>query len=127
MNELPRVLVVEDSPTQSKAIAAQISRYEIDVFIANDGPQGLRLASKHNPDLILLDINLPTMNGFQVCRRLKRDENTAHIPVIILTAADALDDIKQGFEAGAANYITKDEFAAERLTLTLQSMGLTSS
>lgn len=118
-----KILIIEDSPTQAKEIAASISRFDIDVLIAGDGPQGLRLAADQQPDLIVLDINLPSMSGYQVCRRLKRDDATVHIPVVMLTAADSADNMMQGLDAGAVDYIPKDAFAVENLAGTLQSLG----
>lgn len=124
MDNRPNVLLVEDSPTQSQEIAAHMTQYEIDVMIAKDGPQALRLAKELQPDVIVLDINLPSMNGFQVCRRLKRDDATSEIPVIMLTSADSSDDMLSGLDAGASDYITKDQFAPESLLTALRSLGL---
>jgi len=118
------VLLIEDSPTQAREVAASMSCYNIDVFIAGDGPQGLRLAIELKPDLIVLDINLPTMNGYQVCRRLKREPKTQSIPVVMLTSSDSTDAIMEGLEAGALDYIPKDAFAVENLSSTLEKLGL---
>lgn len=122
--KIPLVVIVEDSETQAQRVAAHLSDKDINVMIAGDGPQALRLISSMNPDLVVLDINLPTMNGFQVCRRLKRDPETQDIPVIMLTSASAGEDMMRGIEAGAIDYIPKDEFAVEHLLLTLANMGL---
>jgi len=73
------------------------------------------------PDLILLDITLPTLDGYQVCSRLKRDRNTSHIPVLILTSIDSADGILQGIEAGADDFIAKDAFMAENLLATVET------
>ena len=72
-------------------------------------------------DLVLLDIMLPGMDGYQVCRRLKRDTNTAHIPVIMLTVADSSEATVQGLEVGADDYIPKDVWAIENLVTTLRA------
>jgi DNA-binding response OmpR family regulator len=72
------------------------------------------------PDLILLDITLPTMDGYQVCARLKRDENTAHIPIIMLTSIESADGTLQGLEMGADDFIAKDTFMAENLLATVE-------
>jgi len=119
-------VIVEDSPTQAKQIAANLAEYDVRAVIAYDGPDGLRAVDEHKPDLIVLDVNLPTMDGFQVCRRLKRDPNTRNIPVIMLTAADDSEATLQGLEAGADDYIPKDMFAAENLTSTLYALGILS-
>lgn len=118
------VLIVEDSTTQAKRIAAQLSPYEINVVLAQDGLQGLRCVDAHHPDLIILDVNLPKLDGYQVCHRLKRDVNTKHIPVIMLTANDSSDDALKGLDAGADDYIPKDAFAFKHLLSVLESLGL---
>ena len=124
MHNSPTVLIIEDSTTQAKRIAAQMSRHDINVTCAEDGLQGLRMIDIEPPDLIVLDINMPKMDGYQVCRRLKRDPNTQHIPVIMLTSNDSSDDALKGLEAGADDYITKDAFASEHLLSVLETMGL---
>jgi DNA-binding response OmpR family regulator len=124
MKESPTILLVEDSTTQAKQIKLQLARHGVEVIIAEDGPEGLDLAEKHQPALVLLDVNLPTMNGYQVCRRLQRDEKTAHIPVIMLTSAGGSDDTLEGLEAGAIDYIPKDAFAIDNLLVTLQALGI---
>mgnify|MGYP005844620755 CR=1 FL=1 len=124
MSEAPLALIVEDSPTQAKQIAANLASHNIRTVIAYDGPEGLRAVDEYQPDLVVLDVNLPTMDGFQVCRRLKRDPNTRHIPVVMLTAADDSEATLQGLEAGADDYIPKDMFASENLTSTLVALGI---
>jgi DNA-binding response OmpR family regulator len=84
----------------------------------------LQLVDQVMPDAVVLDINLPSMSGFQVCRRIKRDENLAHIPVIMLTSADESDDILQGLDMGATDYIPKDVYATDNLVATLEAIGI---
>lgn len=127
MTTATSILLIEDSPTQADQIAAQLRDYGFQVEIAADGPDGLRAVDESAPDLILLDINLPSMSGYQVCSRLKRDQNTAHIPVIMLTASDSSDDILRGLNVGATDYIAKDAFAADNLITTLRALGLLES
>ncbi len=124
MTKQATILLIEDSPTQAQEIAGHLSQRGVDVLIAEDGPQGLSLACSSELDLLVLDVNLPSMSGFQVCRRLRRDEQTADLPVIMLTSAGGSDDMMEGLDAGATDYIPKDEFAIENLLATLQSMGL---
>ena len=124
MQDPPTVLIIEDSSTQAKLITAQLSAYNINVVLAQDGLQGLRCVDECHPNLIILDINLPKMDGYQVCHRLKRDENTKHIPVIMLTANDSSEAALKGLELGADDYIPKDTFAIEYLLSALQTMGL---
>ena len=124
MTEPPTVLIIEDSSTQAKLIAAQLSQYNVNVIWAEDGLQGLRMLEVEHPALVVLDINMPRMDGYQVCRRLKRDPNTSAIPVIMLTSNDSSDDAIKGLEAGADDYIPKDQFAYQHLLATLEVMGL---
>jgi DNA-binding response OmpR family regulator len=123
MSESPRVLIIEDSTTQAQLTAAQLSQYNIDVMIAGDGLQGLRSVNTFRPHLIVLDINLPKMDGYQVCQRLKRDETTRHITVIMLTSNDSSKDALKGLAAGADDYIPKDVFAVQHLLAVLETLG----
>jgi CheY-like chemotaxis protein len=127
MGKMPLILIVEDSPTQARQVASNLSKHGIRTVVAGDGPEGLRAVDEHKPDLIVLDINLPTMDGYQVCRRLKRDPNTAAIPVIMLTEFEGSGATIRGLDAGADDYIPKDVFAVENLMTTLQAFGLIES
>lgn len=123
-NEFPTILLVEDSPTQSQQLAAQLSRYDIEVIIADDGAQGLRIVSIMKPNLIVLDVNMPKMNGYQMCQRIQRDSETSNIPVILFTADDSPEAIQKGLEVGADGYIVKGETAMQNLLNILVSYGL---
>ncbi len=120
----PSVLLVEDSPTQAQQIKEVLESVGLDVRIANDGPDGIREALENPPDLIVLDIKLPSMDGYQVCRRLKRAEETQNIPVIMLTDKAGAKETMTGLKAGADDYIPKDIFAAEHLMETLRELGV---
>jgi DNA-binding response OmpR family regulator len=120
------VLLIEDSPTQAAQIKATLESVGLQVRVAYDGPDGLRMVLEQKPALIVLDVKLPTMDGFQVCRRLKRAPETASIPVIMLTEKDGAQATMSGLQAGADDYIPKDIFATEHLMSTLQELGLMS-
>jgi DNA-binding response OmpR family regulator len=124
MSELPTILIVEDSPTQAEQLAGQLAQRGLNILLATDGPEALRTVDEHQPAAVILDVNLPSMSGYQVCRRLKRDENTAHIPVIMLTSSDSSDDTLRGLNVGATDYIPKDAFATDNLVATLQGIGV---
>jgi pilus assembly protein CpaE len=116
------VLVVEDSPTQGQKMSTMIKVLcGLNVTIAMDGIEALRMIEANPPDVIVLDVELPGMNGYQVCRRLKRDKHTAHIPIIMLTAADSSEAAVHGLVAGADDYIPKDEFGTENLIASLRN------
>ena len=119
MGTPPLVLVIEDSPTQAQQLDVILAARGLQVIIADDGLKGLRMVDERHPDLIVLDVNLPTMDGLQVCKRLKRDPNTAHIPIVMLTAADSASATVQGLNVGADDYIPKDSSATENLLATL--------
>lgn len=104
---LATVLVVDDEP-DNLHLTAEILRHQgLDLVSAADGPSGLRLATALRPDLILLDVRMLGMDGFQVCERLKADPTTRSIPVLFLTALDQFADKARGFAVGAVDYITK--------------------
>lgn len=118
------VLLIEDSKTQAAQIKATLESLGLQVRVAYDGPDGLRAALEQRPSLIVLDVKLPTMDGFQVCRRLKRTAETQSIPVIMLTEKDGAQATLSGLQAGADDYIPKDIFATEHLVNTLTELGL---
>ncbi|MCL1050256.1 two-component system response regulator [Shewanella abyssi] len=100
------ILVVDDTPGNIDILVGILSNdYKIKVAI--DGPKALVLAQKNPPDIILLDVMMPGMNGYEVCERLKKDPLTCHIPVIFVTALADTADETQGFSLGAVDYITK--------------------
>jgi DNA-binding response OmpR family regulator len=120
MSSRKKLMIVEDSLTQARVVAAHLSG-GVDVIIAVDGLQALRLVTVQRPNLIILDVNLPKLNGIQVCRRLKRDAETSSIPIIMLTAATSRDQMEEGMMAGADHYIYKGEHATEELLNVMRS------
>lgn len=105
--EKPTVLVVDDTP-ENLTLMQALLRDHYKVKGANNGERGLQIAASANPpDLILLDIMMPDLDGYEVCRRLKADAITRDIPVIFLTAKSDVEDERQGLELGAVDYITK--------------------
>ncbi len=120
----PEVLLVEDSKTQAKQIRDALESVGLVVRVVNDGPDAIREALENPPQLIVLDIQLPSMDGYQVCRRLKRAEETKDIPVIMLTDKAGAKETMIGLKAGADDYIPKDIFASEHLIETLKELGV---
>ncbi len=106
LNPKDVILVVDDQPINLKVIASVLSK-EYSLNIANNGVNALKMLEKETPDLILLDIMMPEMDGFDVCKRIKENEKTKDIPIIFLTAKTDIEDIVKGFDYGAADYITK--------------------
>jgi CheY-like chemotaxis protein len=118
------VLVVEDSPTQALHVQTLLEQEGVHVVLAGDGPEGIALAQRVRPDLVILDMQLPGMNGLQVCRELKQAPTTAEIPVILFTRHDDPQMIAMGLQSGIVDYIPKDVFADAVLLETLRQMGL---
>ncbi|MFZ4607297.1 MAG: PleD family two-component system response regulator [Caulobacter sp.] len=102
-----RILVVDDIEANVKLLEAKLAAEYYDVLTANDGPTALAIAAAEGPDIILLDVMMPGMDGFAVCRRLKDDPATRHIPVVLVTALDGRSDRIEGLEAGADEFLTK--------------------
>ena len=109
MNELTesRILIADDTVRNLQILGEVLEREGYQINVAQDGQQALDIATKVSPDLLLLDVMMPVMDGFDVCRALKANPETAGIPVIFLTAKVETDDLVKGFELGAVDYITK--------------------
>src|SRR5580658_6991486 len=102
-----RVLVVDDVPANAKLLEARLSAEYFDVITAMSGEEALAICERAECDLVLLDVMMPDMNGFEVCRRLKTNPATYHIPVVMVTALDQPSDKVRGLEAGADDFLTK--------------------
>jgi len=102
-----KILIIEDEKDIVKMLDYNLKREGFKTLSAYNGEDGLDMASKENPDLILLDLMLPEIDGFDVCKALKSDPKTSHIPIIILTAKDQETDKIVGLELGADDYVTK--------------------
>src|SRR5512136_2399420 len=110
-----RILVVDDTPANIQLLAATLKGKGYQISVATNGKQALEVVEKVEPDLILLDVMMPEMDGFETCRRLKASEKWHAIPVIFLTAKTETADIVQGFELGAVDYVAKPFNAHELL------------
>jgi CheY-like chemotaxis protein len=106
-NDMPVILLVEDNETNRDMLSRRLQRKGYQIVTATDGEQGLSMARAKGPDLILMDITLPEMDGWEVTRILKEDENTRHIPIIALTARALMSDRTKAFEVGCDDYDTK--------------------
>lgn len=102
----PRILIIDDEPS-NLGLLRQILKEEFNLFFARGGAEGLAAVERHEPALILLDVCMPDMDGYELCRRLKAEPRHGGIPVIFITANDNPDSESQGFEAGGVDYIYK--------------------
>ena len=116
------ILMVEDSPPQALKLKISLENHGYYVYWAGTGSEGLQVVKQQPFDLILLDIELPDTNGFEICRQLKADPKLQEIPVIMLTTRDHADDALSGLTAGAIDYIPKDAFAEMVLLETIKQM-----
>ena len=119
-----RILVVDDQPANLRVVSTLLSRHGYDVVTAQDGPSALEACAQATPDLILLDILMPGMDGFDVLAAIKQDERLLRVPVICLTAMQDRDLLVRGFEAGAVDYVTKPFMAEELLARVSVHIGL---
>lgn len=102
-----KILLVDDEETIREPLAEMLVRQGYEVFMAEDGKKGLEEARKKKPDLVLLDVNMPRMNGFEMLQELKQDKKTAEIPVFMLTSRNSAEDIAAGITGFAEKYIPK--------------------
>lgn len=102
-----KILIVDDNPHNIKLLDILLKKNNFKTITVSSGPQALKAAAASKPDLIFLDIMMPEMDGFDVCRRLKADEGTRDIPIIFLTSRSDTEGVVRGFEVGAADYVTK--------------------
>jgi DNA-binding response OmpR family regulator len=109
-NRVPQVMVVDDDPDTVSILARHLQREGFTAIEAISGAECLRIVHEHQVDVILLDLMMPDMDGFQVCRALKQDPNTAEIPVIMITARDDLDARAEGMRLGVSDFLAKPVF-----------------
>jgi two-component system, OmpR family, alkaline phosphatase synthesis response regulator PhoP len=102
-----RVLLADDDPSLLRLISTTLGTDDFELLQATDGEQALEAARRHHPDLVLLDVNMPRLDGFEVCRQLKSDPETASIKVVMLTARGTDADRARGRELGADDYFAK--------------------
>lgn len=103
----PRILVADDEPNLREALRLLFERSEFDVLLAEDGQEAVEVALREQPDVIVLDVMMPRLDGYQACKQLRAHYRTRHIPIIMITAKGEDDDKLTGLEGGANDYVTK--------------------
>lgn len=115
MDDNATILVVDDQPNNIKVLLSFFKKHNFQTRIADSGERALQMLDRFTPDLVLLDVMMPGLNGFETCQRIKADEEKRDIPIIFMTALDSIEDKLTGFEAGGLDYITKPFNQAEVL------------
>lgn len=122
---MKKILFIEDEPTLQKAINKFLENEGYEAISAIDGKLGISMAKKILPDLILLDLILPKMNGFEVLKELRKDESTKNIPIIVLTNLEGSADVEKAISLGAKDYLVKANYElseiAEKISKTLNN------
>ena len=110
-----RILLVDDSPTALLWQRLILEDDHHEILVATDGEEGVRIAKAEHPDLVLLDVVMPRMDGFEALRQLRADEHLRHVPVLMVTTRGEMPNVMEGFESGCNEYITKPLDRAELL------------
>jgi len=118
---MARILIVDDSPSQVLGIQRIVEKLGHETFTATDGASGVETAKSVLPDVVLMDVVMPDLNGFQATRMLKKEAVTQHIPVILVTTKDQDTDRAWGIRQGASAYITKP-FTEEELSIAINKV-----
>ena len=112
---MKKILFIEDEAVLQKTVSDFLISRNYEVHQALDGETGLRLAKEKKPDLVLLDLIMPRKNGFEVLESLKKDPETAHIPVIVLTNLEGTEEVERALSGGATTYLVKANYSLEEV------------
>lgn len=107
VKDVDQILIAEDSPTQAEQLKYILEKHKYKVLVAKDGKEAIGMVLEHSPSLVITDIVMPEMNGYELCREIKSREKTMSIPVILLTSFSRSEDVMEGIACGADNFLTK--------------------
>jgi DNA-binding response OmpR family regulator len=111
-----KILVVDDSSTIVMMQRMVLAKHAYDVVTATDGEEAIGVAVREKPDLILMDVVMPKMNGFEACRRIRQEDGIEKVPIIMVTTRGEIANVEQGYESGCTDYVTKPINPTELLT-----------
>lgn len=120
-DDRPLILIADDDPDILELVAFRLTRSGYEVVTAADGEEAVRLARERKPHLAILDVMMPTMDGYEATSTLREDESTKEMPIILLTARAQEADVSRGFEAGADDYVRKP-FSPQELTSRVEAI-----
>jgi CheY-like chemotaxis protein len=120
---MKKVLLVDDSSTVLMMEKMVLKKSTYEIITASNGEEGVTRALEHRPDVILMDVIMPRMNGFEACRRLRQEEATKNTPIIMVTTRGEAVNVETGFESGCTDYITKPVDALELLSKLRDQLG----
>jgi CheY-like chemotaxis protein len=123
MEKKKKILLVDDSSTTLMMERLLLSRSPYELMVARDGREAVTRATLERPDLILMDVVMPNMNGIDACRELKAQESTRNIPIIMVTTRSEAETMERGFASGCNDYVTKPIDATELLTKLRDQLG----
>ena len=118
-----RILVVDDSRTAAMMTSMILGKGAYEVMVAGDGEEGVRMALAERPDLIVMDVVMPRMDGFEACRRLRNAAATSGIPIIMVTTRGESANVEAGYESGCSDYVTKPINSVELLSKVRHHIG----
>ncbi len=119
---MTRILIVDDSPTEVHVLKTMLEKNGFETMTASSGEDGVNLAKQEKPDLILMDVVMPGMNGFQATRKISKEPETSTIPIIIVTTKDQETDRVWGMRQGAKDYVTKPAQESELINKIKQAL-----
>jgi len=117
-----KILIIEDDASIAKLYETKFSKENFEVIMASDGKTGAHAALEHQPDIILLDLNLPILNGFEVLQKIKKNTKTKNMPVVILTNYGEVDNITECFLKGATEFMIKVEHTPDEVVDTVREI-----
>jgi twitching motility two-component system response regulator PilH len=122
-DNMARILIVDDSPSQLYGMQKVIEKMGHEVLTATNGEEGVQMAKEQLPDLILMDVVMPELNGYQATRKISKDERTSHIPVIMVTTKGLLTDKVWGMRQGAKEYLVKPVADKDLIAAIKENLG----